>query len=267
MKRKMMFLALMLLMLSTASVNAQVVIGSEADPHDGAVLDLQSTTQGFKLPTVSLADVITFGLAGDVGTATGMMVYNTNASIKDGNGKGIYIWNGKKWNVVNTDNSEDTNEGSATAKIGDNMYKIYTYPYDVGTWMLENSKEGTPSATTYTGRAEGERGYYYTFEQAPEACPNTDGWYLPNPTEWRGLATYLNAHTSSPTAWPYWLDWGIYAGRCANIAKSEFSHWSNIVWYYTTVENVLFVGGEGRLERQDNNTWTGGAYPVRCIKR
>jgi hypothetical protein len=66
MKQKMMFLMLMLLMLSTASVNAQVTIGSTADPHAGAVLDLQSTTQGLKLPNVALnSDLTQFVLPED----------------------------------------------------------------------------------------------------------------------------------------------------------------------------------------------------------
>jgi uncharacterized protein (TIGR02145 family) len=268
MKQKMMFLALTLMMLSAASVNAQVTIGSTDDPHAGAVLDLQSTTQGLKLPTVSLDDIITFGLDGDAGTAIGMMVYNTNASIKDGNGKGIYVWNGKKWNIVNMDNNEDTNVGLTTAKIGNHTYKIYTYPDGVGTWMLENSKEGTASFTTYTGHAEGELGYYYTFAQAPAACPNAEGWFLPTYGEWYLLMTYLNAHTFLPSTWTYWLDGKILGGAYADVAAKRFTHWGGVAWYWTSTKDPIYNSCEGRLNKNtDGGGWSNPAYLVRCIKR
>jgi uncharacterized protein (TIGR02145 family) len=91
---KMFFLALTLIVLSAASVNAQVTIGSDSDPHSGAVLDLQATNLGLKLPTVSIADLAIFGFPLE-GTSTllnavGMVVYNTNATT----GAGIYVWNG-----------------------------------------------------------------------------------------------------------------------------------------------------------------------------
>jgi hypothetical protein len=81
----------------TYRVMAQVTIGSTDDPHSGAILDLQSTTQGFKLPTVSLTELTDFGLP-LVGTSTlsnamGMMVYNNNPETKPG----IYVWDGSRW--------------------------------------------------------------------------------------------------------------------------------------------------------------------------
>jgi uncharacterized protein (TIGR02145 family) len=90
---------LMLLMMSVASMNAQVTIGSMEDPHPGAILDLQSNDRGLKLPNVSLNDVDVFGLpVTEVSTevsAMGMVVYNTNEATIGGNGKGLYIWEGK----------------------------------------------------------------------------------------------------------------------------------------------------------------------------
>jgi uncharacterized protein (TIGR02145 family) len=261
MKQKMMFCMLMLLMLSAASMNAQVTIGSTADPHAGAVLDLQSTTQGLKLPNVALnSDLTQFVLPeNETSTpenATGMLVFNTNAEI----GTGVYAWDGTKWNVVNTDNSEDANVGSTTAKIGNNTYKIHTYPDGVGTWMLENSKEGTASYKTYTGRAEGELGYYYTLAQASTACPNE--WSLPYPDEWRRLATYLNANTL-PSTWTYWLNWKILGGyRTTTI----FTHWNSSALYWTSSANYLYISSEGKLERTADVS-DGHTYLVRCIKK
>ena len=89
-------------------VNAQVTIGSNNDPHKGALLDLKSETKGLLLPRVSLSDVNIFGLDADetgpnaVSEATGMMIYNTNADIVGGNGKGIYVWSGETWRLIGT---------------------------------------------------------------------------------------------------------------------------------------------------------------------
>jgi hypothetical protein len=98
MKQKLFFLALTLFVLGAASVQAQVTIGADATPHSAAVLDLQSNL-GLKLPTVALEDVSVFQLleAGDeeIETAVGLMVYNSSDATIGGNGKGIYVWEGK----------------------------------------------------------------------------------------------------------------------------------------------------------------------------
>ncbi|MDR1632331.1 MAG: Ig-like domain-containing protein, partial [Dysgonamonadaceae bacterium] len=96
MKKKMMFLFLLFPMLfGTADLYAQVTIGSDNAPHSGAILDLQSTEKGLKLPAVSLEDVAKFQLSADEDDAVGMMVYNTNNEIAGGNGTGIYTWSGR----------------------------------------------------------------------------------------------------------------------------------------------------------------------------
>jgi hypothetical protein len=98
--KKVFFLMLTLLVLSAASVNAQVTIGANTDPHSGAVLDLQSTMQGLKLPTVSLGSLTTFGLplsgTSTAANAKGMYVYNTNTTT----GEGTYLWDGSQWLLV-----------------------------------------------------------------------------------------------------------------------------------------------------------------------
>jgi uncharacterized protein (TIGR02145 family) len=100
MKQKLFFLMLTLFVLGAANVNAQVTIGSAENPHSGAVLDLKSTTQGLKLPTVRLDDLEEFGLPlttpSTTENAKGMFVYNTNATI----GEGVYVWDGLQWGLV-----------------------------------------------------------------------------------------------------------------------------------------------------------------------
>ena len=88
---------LLLMGLGAASVKAQVRIGGNGAPSAAAVLDLNATdattagTKGLALPRVSLAS--TTDLLGNATILTGMLVYNTNATL----GSGIYFWNGSRW--------------------------------------------------------------------------------------------------------------------------------------------------------------------------
>jgi hypothetical protein len=100
MRQKLFFLMLTLFMLSAASVQAQVTIGTDASPHSAAVLDLQSDNLGLKLPTIELGDVAVFQLSGTEDEADGIMIYNSSEETIGGNGKGIYVWNGSKWNFA-----------------------------------------------------------------------------------------------------------------------------------------------------------------------
>ncbi|MDR0681559.1 MAG: fibrobacter succinogenes major paralogous domain-containing protein [Dysgonamonadaceae bacterium] len=100
MKQKMIFLALTLFILNAASVNAQVNIGSDDDPHKGAVLDLSQTTNlGLLLPQVFLTNVSDWQLDGNT-KKEGMLIYNTNDEVPDGNGKDIYVWTRNGWRPI-----------------------------------------------------------------------------------------------------------------------------------------------------------------------
>jgi hypothetical protein len=83
--------------------------------------------------------------------------------------------------------------GPGTVVGANGTYKTYCYPGTVGCWMIENSKEGTPWSTTFPGKIEGERGYYYTSDlSAP--CPA--GWMIPTIGAFRVLAHHLTAGQS-----------------------------------------------------------------------
>jgi hypothetical protein len=105
--KRVFFLMLTLMVLSAASMNAQVRIGGSIDPNPAAVLDLNADNTatpatvagGFSLPRVSL-DTTNVKLKGQT-PLNGTMVYNTNASMKGGQGAGVYIWTGK-WNSLVT---------------------------------------------------------------------------------------------------------------------------------------------------------------------
>jgi hypothetical protein len=98
MKKKAIFLMLTLIMMSVASVKAQVTIGSLNDPHKGAVLDLSQVggDVGVLFPRVYISSTASFKLAVDDRVdAKGMVVYNINSELPDG--VGLYAWNGSEW--------------------------------------------------------------------------------------------------------------------------------------------------------------------------
>ncbi|MFV0327429.1 MAG: FISUMP domain-containing protein [Bacteroides xylanisolvens] len=99
---------------------------------------------------------------------------------------------------------------SLSQTIGKRTYKIHRYP--TGTsgamqcWMVENSKEGfssgkgygldwagaimgsiTDGSSSYRGQ---ENGYYYTWEQRDNACP--EGWSVPTQNQWQSLQTSIS---------------------------------------------------------------------------
>jgi hypothetical protein len=100
MKQKLFFLMLTLFVLGSASVQAQVTIGADAPPHSSAVLDLQSTALGLKLPAIELGDVSVFQLSGTAEDADGIMIYNSSDATTGGSGRGIYVWNDNKWSFA-----------------------------------------------------------------------------------------------------------------------------------------------------------------------
>jgi uncharacterized protein (TIGR02145 family) len=101
--KKIFFLMLTLLILSAASMNAQVRIGGTTDPHSSAVLDLNATNAtnsgalGLALPRVTLQS--TEDQSTIPNPVAGLAVYNT---VKTGSGAtavvpGIYVFTGTAW--------------------------------------------------------------------------------------------------------------------------------------------------------------------------
>jgi hypothetical protein len=258
----MMFLTLTLLILSVASVNAQVTIGSTADPHAGAILDLQSTTQGFKLPNVALnSDLTQFVLPEDETStpenAIGMLVFNTNTDI----GVGIYVWNGTNW--IRVDNEHG--KMGADLVVGSNTYRTYTFPGSLGTWMVDPSKEGTPDYTTYTGKQKGERGYYYKYEHAAGACPA--GWRLPTPDEWLNVFTYVYViadNATFNTVCPANVRGGIIlVDGTSRFWDDVMCAWTSETDKWAEYQSPHYTPG---LRWLINNTQVGRASSVICMK-
>jgi hypothetical protein len=100
MKKRYFFLVCVLLMQYVAK--SQMKIGDSSTKINAAsLLELQSTNKGFVPPRVSLADV---SLPDPLpsGLLTGTIVFNTNDSVANGSGVGLYLWNGGAWVAINT---------------------------------------------------------------------------------------------------------------------------------------------------------------------
>jgi hypothetical protein len=99
MNNRILFFMLTLFFMGTASMNAQVNIGSVDGPTPGTVLDLSKSGKqlGLRLPVVSLSGETPFQLTdgGDGSLAAGTVVYNDGKGAL--NATGIYVWDGRKW--------------------------------------------------------------------------------------------------------------------------------------------------------------------------
>lgn len=79
---------------------AQVGIGTTS-PNPSAILDISAVDKGVLVPQVSLVG-ISNTTTPIVSPATGLLVWNTNASITGGSGVGFYFFNGAQWIMISS---------------------------------------------------------------------------------------------------------------------------------------------------------------------
>ena len=115
-KMKTLLSAFMLAALLSTPSYAQVTIGSNNEPLDGAILDLKeeqtngtrNSNKGMMLPRVNLTNLtdITADIAGATATNEeahiGLTVYNVNECVSPLTGKGVYAWDGEEWQPLIT---------------------------------------------------------------------------------------------------------------------------------------------------------------------
>lgn len=96
------------LILLMGYIKAQSVAVGTSTPDASVKFQVDDTQRGVLFTRVLLSNVNTFGLAGNSQTE-GILVYNINASIIGGNGKGFYYWDSTKWVALKLANSNTTN--------------------------------------------------------------------------------------------------------------------------------------------------------------
>ena len=107
---------------------SQVGIGN-TNPDASSILDISAIDKGVLIPRVALNNVTTTMLDGANTSATGLLIYNTNAAVTGGDGVGYYYFNGTIWERLTTsatsdDDSDWYEEGTTTSpnNINDDMF-------------------------------------------------------------------------------------------------------------------------------------------------
>ena len=136
----------------------------------------------------------------------------------------------------------DPNQGLLT--VGANTYT--TYNYDGTVWMVTNSKEGTPTATTFPGHEAGENGYYYNSTDKLTACPA--GWHLPTLAEALALQEIVRSDiTADNVRWWKQAAFGACAGRnSGTLPNGSWGQWGGTgIWRL----------GSGSVADPNDATW------------
>jgi uncharacterized protein (TIGR02145 family) len=161
-------------------------------------------------------------------------------------------------------------------QIGNRLY--LTHEYGDKCWMVENSREGVYSSVGFGLDENGERiggfqsteftsgdyGYYYTYTNAPSACPA--GWRLPTNAEINSLITALggNGVTDSNKWWRMESE-GAFAGTY-NMAQWWYGGKTGY-WWYASGSNVYYYLMESNFSFTIGNSIDAGHwYSVRCVK-
>ncbi len=83
-----------LMMVLRTSLLAQVIIGTNSNPQSSSILQLESGTQGFKLPQMTATERLNIA-----SPAEGLIVFqNTSPS-------GVYVYTGSSWKVLNANDT------------------------------------------------------------------------------------------------------------------------------------------------------------------
>ncbi|MDR1683544.1 MAG: hypothetical protein LBS25_09220 [Candidatus Symbiothrix sp.] len=165
---------------------------------------------------------------------------------------------------VRTNTTTVTVTGATTVTGSIDTYDVYCYPAPVGCWMIENSKEGTYTATTYEGKTAGERGYYYTWTNAAAgACPS--GYSLPTNSQWQALISYLTTTATAELKIP-WYDANSLSGHRRNYTI-YWIDWDKSAHYWSTTTQYAFAFYQNPAEPNFHAHYHVDDWmPVRCVK-
>lgn len=230
------------LFLITASLHAQVTIGSANPPMAGAILDLTqgaSTTKGLNLPRVKLSDINKLKIGDNeildtdnqYAEHTGLVVYVVKSfGSSPINPPGIYVWSGSKWELLGEPTYAKKPDITMTDADG-NVYNarwFTTDPYDstVGAyWTTSNlysTQKGSGGAFADPGYGVSANedkprinvGYYYYgptdggyFEIAPGA--NLGSYNIPANTYGLGSTSAVNLNNPAQTYKEFAKEYGL----------------------------------------------------------
>jgi hypothetical protein len=193
-------------------------------------------------------------------------IYVTFASGSNFSGEQLSV---KVSNDCGSTSMHYTGNYSLTADIGTSgpsitptsyTYNTYIFPENLGTWMSDWSREGSPEVTAYEDKTAGERGYYYSLPEKYSACPS--GWHLPTISEISNLIKFLQCLPVENEIRNRWLSSNSMPGNRSSVRGWE--HWDDAFvlhaetgWVQYFLTDTFSVGGEALLSSH---------YSVRCIK-
>jgi uncharacterized protein (TIGR02145 family) len=286
-------LSIVMFLAIPAGLVGQVSIGTN-NIHDGAILDLTNPVNlGLKLPVYNLQNLEFLQVGGETNTnvditAVGMIVYNGNENLSP-DGKGLYVWDGDKWNALTPKASSGGENCSGSVQIGNNTYNVLYYPSLNLCWMTDNSKEGNPVMKRYGYKADGvteetilesesnrpsttpgQRGYYYTRAEASAACPAP--WSLPSDSQFNDLMNYIFYNANATNAEKsVWTDnstrAGAYTPSTLGNQQPIWGCWGVISYWWTNNTNSFFqigISGNENSYLQDVDDIM--HFSVRCVK-
>jgi uncharacterized protein (TIGR02145 family) len=269
MRKRTISLMMVLIMMSAASVKAQVIIGGDGtdNPHAGAGLDLSLLGKqnfGLLLPNMELTDnAAEFALVVEATPkqktdARGMIVYNIKTDVLDG--AGLYVWNGAKWQAVALTPPTVTDTEGNTYPIG--------FFGDAGWWMTENLRSTSgleansnpggdislkyycyPNNSQTTFNSHPEYGLLYTWAAA-SGCTEVDN------TE-EGGSAHTNYQGICPSDWhlPSHSEWSQLIDVISNSAAGEYST--------TTETGIGNTGTKMKSKTAVNDQATNGTSKLR----
>ncbi|MDR0865432.1 MAG: hypothetical protein LBO74_10950, partial [Candidatus Symbiothrix sp.] len=170
-KRMLVWVALCaaLLFFQSVGLQAQVHIGdTDVSAKGGSLLDLTSTTAKLGLLPLNVeinnvnripaAFTDSASITVPAESLKGLIVYNTNATLAGGNGAGLYVWDGAKWNRVFIACTGAPTVGALTAPtvcIGGTLALTANVVSDNGSpvtqyeWKLGGTTIGTSASLSY----------------------------------------------------------------------------------------------------------------------
>ena len=167
-------------------------------------------------------------------------------------------------------------------RIGTRDYYTHEFMTNgvVRCWMVQNLTQIPPGAarnpagacnnavprywTTFTGRAEGERGFYYNWRAAEIVCPA--GWSLPTLTDLNGLRNTVNAMPNNTNANNPRRFWGVTNALAGyrESADGSFRNWG--IWSTWQGMNQTEAISQSPGTITTRGLLRGRAQTVRCIQ-
>ena len=185
---------------TATTLYAQVTIGADQPPVQGALLDLKmdengNSTRGLGLPRVKLVKLADNDISKTIdgvaanaypGDHTGMVVYHM-ASASDDVCKdpfifpGVYVWDGGQWTSLNQSSPSGMN--TMTDERDGETYLVGNFN-NAGDWMLENLRYKGGLTISKTGDADNAKTYFYP---QPDAGTETNPDNIPTYSNRQGL--------------------------------------------------------------------------------